>query len=76
MRFSFCVVPIAETTNEPGRPMTTNFAPRITQAATQIRLRSQAVSCEAAEPGGACIRHPRDARRGWDHGTTFGRWPE
>lgn len=75
MRFPFCVVPIADHTNElEDRAMTANFAPRTTQAAAQIRLRSLAASCEAAmmpELGG----HPRDSRRGWD-GNTFGRWPE
>ena len=74
MRFPFCVVPIH--TNEPeDRAMTASFAPTTTQAATQIRLRSLAASCEAAmkpELG----EHPRDSRRGWDHGNTFGRWPE
>ncbi len=52
--------------------MTASFALNMTQAATQIRLRSLAASRE-----GACLPHPRDARRGWDdYGYTFGRWPE
>ena len=76
MRFPFCVVPIADHTNEPeDRAMTASFAPNATQAATQIRLRSLAAACEAAtEP--ALGAHPRDSRRGWDYGNTFGRWPE
>lgn len=76
MRFPFCVVPIADHTNEPeDRTMTASFAPTTAPAATQIRLRSLAASCEAAmKPG--LGEHSRDSRRGWGCGNTFGRWPE
>jgi hypothetical protein len=74
MRFPFCVVPIADHTNEPeDRAMTASFAPT-THSAVQIRLRSLAAPCEAAmKPE---LGHARDSRRGWDYGNTFGRWPE
>lgn len=78
MRFPFRVVPFADHTNEPyDRTMTASFAPRTTQAAAQIRLRSPAALCEAATKralGGTSVPH---SRRVWAHcGTTFGRWPE
>ena len=74
MRFPFCVVLIADHTNEPeDRPMSASFAPT-THSAAQIRLRSLATLCEAAmKPG---LGHARDSRRGWDYVNTFGRWPE
>jgi maleate cis-trans isomerase len=74
MRFPFCVVPIADHTNETEvRTMTASFAPT-THSAAQIRLRSLAESCEVAmKPE---LGHSRDSRRGWDYGNTFGRWPE